>query len=91
MVCPNVTGRAKGRIAQKKRARAGSLALVDYIATRSANLYPPGVWLADAMTSFSGVTIVLFASLCFVFRLYAFFVEAAAFRSIVLRYAGAPR
>ena len=30
VVCPNVTGRTKKRIAQKsKRARAGSLALVD--------------------------------------------------------------
>ena len=30
MVCPNVTGRTnKERIAQSKRARAGSLALVD--------------------------------------------------------------
>ena len=29
LVCPNVTGRAKERIAQSKRARAGSLALVD--------------------------------------------------------------
>ena len=28
------------------------------------NLYPSGVWFADAMTSFSGVTFVLF---CFVF------------------------
>ena len=37
------------------------------------------------MTSFSGVTFVLF---CFVFVFYAF-VEAAALRSIVLRYAGA--
>ena len=52
---------------------------------------PPDVWFADVMTSFSGVTFVLFcfALLCFVFRLYAF-VEAAALRSIVLRYAGAP-
>ena len=43
------------------------------------------------MTSYSGVTFVLFcyALLCFVFRLHAF-VEAAALRSIVLRYAGAP-
>ena len=43
------------------------------------------------MTSFSGVTFVLFcfASLCFVFRLYAL-VEAVALRSIALRYAGAP-
>ena len=37
------------------------------------------------MKFFSGVTFVL---LCFVFRLYAF-VEAAALRSVVLRYAGA--
>ena len=29
VICPNVTGRAKERIAQSKRARAGSLALVD--------------------------------------------------------------
>ena len=29
VVCPNVTGRAKERIAQSKRARTGSLALVD--------------------------------------------------------------
>ena len=28
-VCPNVTGRTKERIVQSKRARAGSLALVD--------------------------------------------------------------
>ena len=29
VVCPNVTGSTKKRIAQSKRARAGSLALVD--------------------------------------------------------------
>ena len=29
VVCPNVTGRTKKRIAQSKRARAGSFALVD--------------------------------------------------------------
>ena len=29
VVCPNVTGRTKKRIAQSKRARAGSLPLVD--------------------------------------------------------------
>ena len=34
------------------------------LATSGANLYPPGVWFTDAMTSFSGVTFVLF---CFVF------------------------
>ena len=30
VVCPNVTGRTKEIIAQSKRARAGSLAIVDY-------------------------------------------------------------
>ena len=29
VVCPNVTGRTKKRIAQSKRARAGSLVVVD--------------------------------------------------------------
>ena len=29
VVCPNMTGRTKKRIAQSKRARAGSLTLVD--------------------------------------------------------------
>ena len=29
VVCPNVTGRTKGRIAQSKRTRASSLATVD--------------------------------------------------------------
>ena len=29
VLCPNVTGRAKERIAQSKRARVGLLALVD--------------------------------------------------------------
>ena len=29
VVCPNVTGRTKERIAQSKRARAGSVAIVD--------------------------------------------------------------
>ena len=29
VACPNVTGRTKERIAQSKRARAGSLAIVD--------------------------------------------------------------
>ena len=63
VLCPDVTGRTKERISQSKRARTGSLALVK-LATSGANLYPPGVWFADATTSFSGVTFVLF---CFVF------------------------
>ena len=65
VVCPNVTGRTKERIAQSKRDRAGSLAFC-CLATKGANLCPPGVWFADIMRSFSGVTFVLF---CFVFVL----------------------
>ena len=42
-VCPNVAGRTKERIAQSKRARAGSLAIVHQPQV-SANLYPPGVF-----------------------------------------------
>ena len=50
-----------------------------WLATKRANLYPPGVWFADAMPSFSaGVTLVLFR-----FHLYIF-VEVVALRSIVL-------
>ena len=29
VICPNMTGRTKERIAQSKRARAGSLAIID--------------------------------------------------------------
>ena len=88
VVCPNVTGRTKKRLAERKQARAGSLALVDYlIATSGANLYPSDVWFADRCHD-----VFLRCYLCFVllrFLLYAF-VEATALRSIVLRYAGAP-
>ena len=34
------------------------------LASSGANLYPPGVWFADDITSFSGVTFLLF---CFIF------------------------
>ena len=65
VVRPNVTGRTKERTVQSKRARAGSLALVDcQVATSGANLYSPDVEFADVLTYFPGVTFVLF---CFVF------------------------
>ena len=85
MVCPNVTGRTKKRVAQSKRAHAGSLALVDQPqVARICILRAFGLQMSWRF--FSGVMFVLF---CFVFRLYAF-VEAAALRSIVLRCAGVP-
>ena len=50
-----------------------------------ANLCPPGVWFADQMSWRFSLVLRLF---CFAsFSLYAFFVGAAALRSIVLRYA----
>ena len=61
VVCPNVTERDKERIAQSKRARAGSL-------TQVARTCIPDVWFADVMTSFSGVTFVL----CVAFALLRF-------------------
>ena len=68
---PECDGKGQGedRMAQSKRARGGSLAIVDGPQLSGANLYPPGVWFADATSSFSGVTFV-FVLLCF--RRYAF-------------------
>ena len=82
-ICPNVTRRAKERIAQSKRARAGSLAIVDKLKA-ARTLYPPGIWFADIdVMSFSGVTLfVLYVSFS---RLFVFTEEAAALRSIVFR------
>ena len=40
VVCPNVMENTKKRTAQSKRACAGSLTLVDYIARSGVNLYP---------------------------------------------------
>ena len=58
VVCPNVTGRTKERIAQSKRARAGLLAIVDEPQVGRTCILRVGVVL-----SFSGVTFVLFC--CF--------------------------
>ena len=84
VVCPNVTGRTKERIAQSKRARAGSLALLTGHKWRK--LVPSGRLVCRCHDVF------LWCYVCFVLlrsRLHAF-VEAAALRSIFLRYAGAP-
>ena len=81
VVCPNVTGRTKERIAQSKRARAGSLTLVDKPQVARTFILRAFVWFADVIT-------FLWCYLCFVllrFRLYGF-IEAAALRSIALRY-----
>ena len=85
VVYPNVTGRAKERIAQSKRARAGSLAPL-LTSQKWRELVSSGRLVCRRHDVF------LWCYLCFVllpFRLYAF-VEAAALRSSVLRYAGAP-
>ena len=83
VACPNLTGRTKERIAQSKRARAGSLALL------TSHKWRELISSGRLVCRCHGVFLwcyVCFVLLCFVFRLYAF-VEAAALCSIVLRYA----
>ena len=65
VVCPNLMGRAKESLAQSKRARAGSLAIVDRPQVARTCILRAGVVL-----SFSGVTFVL---LLFRFRLFCFY------------------
>ena len=62
IICPSVTGRTKKRILISQ-SKSGLLVLVrSPLLTshkwRELVLYPPGVWFADAMTSFSGITFV---------------------------------
>ena len=65
VVCPNVTGRTKQGEDSPKQASSCWFARHSRLATTSgANLYPPGVLFADAMSYFSGVK---FVSVCFVF------------------------
>ena len=84
VVCPNVMGRTKERIAQASGlVLVRSPLLTDH---KWRNLVSSGRLVCRCHDVF------LWCYLCFVllrFRLYAF-VEAAALRSIVLRYAGAP-
>ena len=56
---PKRDGKDQGKDSPKQ---AGScwLARSCSLATSGANLYPTGVWFADAVTSFSGVIFVLF-------------------------------
>ena len=51
VVCPNVTGRTNEMIAQRKRVRAGSLAIIDEPQVTLTRIFQ-----ADAVLSFSGVT-----------------------------------
>ena len=86
VVCPNVTGRAKDRIAQIKRVRAGSFAMFDYpLVVRTCILRVFGLQMSCC------VSLVL-RLICFLFSfrfhvcLYAL-IETAAVRSIILRHA----
>ena len=87
VVCPNVTGRIKERIPQSKRARAGSLAVLDQ--PQMALTCTPGTcFFADVVSLFFGVTLLVFYLICFVsFMCFCAFIELAALRSIVLGYA----
>ena len=63
VVCPNVTRRTKERIAQSKRARAGSLA-IELISHKWRELVSSGRLVCVCHVVFSGMTFVVF---CFVF------------------------
>ena len=85
VVCPNVTGRIKKRIAQSKRACAGSLALL------TSHKWRELVFSGRLVCRCHGVVSLMLRLFCFAsfFRPYVF-VEAAALRSIVLQYTGVP-
>ena len=71
VVCPNVTGRTKERIAQSKRARAGSLALLTSHKWRE--LVSSGRLVCKCHDVFLWCYVCfMLLLLCFVFRLYAF-------------------
>ena len=88
VVCSNVTGRTKKRIAQSKRACAGSLALALLTSHKWRELVSSGRLVCRC----HGVFPLVLRLFCFAsfFRLFYAFVEAAALRSIVLRYPGVP-
>ena len=80
-----MTGRAKDRIAQSKRVRSSSLAIVDN----------PQVARTCILQALSGLQMPCCLSLvlrmfCFVLLSFISFIEAAALRSIVLQCACAP-
>ena len=79
VVCPKVTGRTKGRIAQSKRARAGSLAIVDESKVARTYFLQANV----VLLSFSGVTFVLFCfvtTACVLFFRFCFFIFFVSWR-----------
>ena len=81
VVCSNVMGKTKKRIAQSKRVRAGSLA-ISCPATSGANLY----LRAFGLQMSCGPSLMLCLFVLLRSRLYAF-TEATVLRSIVLQYA----
>ena len=85
VVCPNVTGRTKEKIAQSKRARAGRSPLL--ISHKWRELVSSGRLVCRCHDAFSGVTFVLF---CFVFVFMLSLKPRPFIQSFfILRYAGA--
>ena len=79
LVCLNVTGRTKGKLVQSKRARAGSLAIVDWPqVARTCILRAFGLQISCRLS-----LVLRFFSFTW-FCVYAF-TEAAALRPTVLR------
>ena len=61
---PERDGKGQGEGSPKQAGLYWFAARPCLLATSGANLYPPVFWFTETMTSFSGVTFVLF---CFVF------------------------
>ena len=81
--CPNVTGRTKERIAQSKRVRAGSLAIVDWPhVARTCILRAFGLQVSCCLS----LMLVCFVEFCFAEFLYFCFHDAAALRSKVQKF-----
>ena len=78
VVCPNVTGRIKERVAQSKRARAGLLAILTSHKWRGL--------VSSGRLVYMCHVVFVWGYVCFVFV----FTQAAALRSMVLRYACVP-
>ena len=67
--CNSIPERDDGKDQEEdipKQAGSCPFARPCWLAKSGKNLYPPGVWFADAMTSFSGVTLFCFASFSYI-------------------------
>ena len=83
VVCPNITGRIKGRNPQSKRARAGLLVIVDQ--PQVARTCILRAFFGLKMSCCLSLALITFFFILFRLRLFTF-IEVAALSSIIFRY-----